>query len=119
MMIETVPTQTGPGYTDDPFKGEENTPFFLGALIAKVTGDPDGFISTVREWHILSKAIPAGLKAKTMENVPACPPLWADESQYWDTPAMAANIIKCQWPTVVVVLSGIAAKYSGILSGIV
>lgn len=101
-----MPEPAGPGYTTDPYKDEGDAPFFLGTMFAGLTGDADGFISTYREWHIMLAGIGAGLRAKTFENVPECPPLWEDEKQYWDVPAMVANVVKCQWPTVATVISG-------------
>jgi hypothetical protein len=110
MMIEEVPTKTGPGYTEDPYDspGERAEGMFVGRYIATFTGDPDGFLSTYREWHIFLAAVTTGIRTKTLENIPECPPKWVDEKQYSDTPAMVANIIKCQWPGVsmIGVLSG-------------
>ena len=113
---------TGPGYTEDPYNsdGEKVEGFFVGSLVnlaLKPLGlsDPSGFCSTYREWHIMLAAINAGLRAGTFENIPDCPPLWRDEMQYWNMPAMVANIVKCQWPTVTVVLSGILVKYAGLI----
>jgi hypothetical protein len=114
----TVTAATGRlGYDYDPYDspGERAEGFFIGKLIAKFTGEPDGFLSTTREWHILLAAIPAGLKAGTLSAVPDCPPLWQDEAQYFNTPAMIANVVKCQWPGVVTVIAGlIAANAAGI-----
>jgi len=117
MMIETAPSQTGPGYAEDPYDspGERAEGFFIGNIISKFTGESDGFCSTYREWHIFLAAVTTGLRAKTFENVPECPPLWKDERQYWDMPAMIANVIKCQWPGVVAVIGGLAGlKIAGI-----
>ena len=106
--------QTGNGYTFDTFAGEENAPFFLGTIIGKFTGNPGGFISNYREWHILLAGIVAGAKAPTLDNVPECPPLWKDKAHYFDTPAIIVNVAKCQWPTIAVVLAGFAAKAQGL-----
>ena len=97
--------QTGPGYDNDPYAGETGEDFFMGKLFW-FTGK-DGFCSTAREWHIFLAGITAGLKAKTLENVPDCPPLWVDEMQYFNTPAMIVNVIKCQWPSIVVVITSL------------
>jgi hypothetical protein len=108
----TVTAATGrPGYDYDPHDspGERAEGFFVGKLIGKFTGETDGFCSTSREWHIFLAGISAGLRAGTLEQVPECPPLWQDEMQYFNTPAMVANVVKCQWPGIVTVLGGIAA----------
>lgn len=104
---------TGPGYTEDPFKGEENAPFFLGTLIGKITGEKDGFISSYREWHIMLMGISAGMSAKTLEDFPKCPPLWADEAQYYEFPGKIANIIKCQWPSIIALAGVYGIKIAG------
>lgn len=111
-------TSTGrPGYDYDPYDspGERAEGMFIGRILGKFTGDPDGFCSTYREWHILLAGVSAGLKAGTLSQVPDCPPLWMDEMQYFNTPAMLANVLKCQWPGVVTVVGGIlAANAAGI-----
>jgi hypothetical protein len=85
--------QTGPGYTTDPFKDEGGEcDDAISRAFAKITG-PGGLWSTWRERHITIEAVKAGLKAKVLENVPDCPPLWQDECQYWGA-AMAANVAK-------------------------
>ncbi len=94
----------GPGYTFDPYADEGNQTTFFSAWISKFTGQPDGFLSSYREWHIFVNAIAAGLKAPILENVPECPPLWWDEKQYWDLPAMFANILKCNMPAILAFL---------------
>lgn len=104
----------GPGYTFDPYKDEGEAKFFLGALIGRLTGDPDGFLSTYREWHIFVAAIVAGLKAGTLNEVPSCPPLWEDETQYWGPPAMFANVLKCQWPSFLAFTTVLIAKINGV-----
>jgi len=106
--------ETGNGYDRDDFAGEENAPFFLGTWIAVITRNPGGFISNYREWHILMAAVNRGLRTKTMFNVPDCPPKWKDKQLYWDTPAMFANVVKCQWPTLSIVAAWFAAKVLGI-----
>ena len=113
-----VVTITGPGYTTDPFNTPEERAegFFVGAFVGKFTGEKDGFLSTYREWHILLAGISAGARAKTLENVPECPPLWADEMQYFNIPAMVVNVIKCQWPTITLVIMGLTAKASGVIN---
>jgi hypothetical protein len=114
----TVTAATGrPGYDYDPYDtpGERAEGMFIGKWIGKITGNPDGFCSTHREWHILLAGISAGLKAGTLSQVPDCPPLWMDEMQYFNDPAMIANVVKCQWPGVVTVIGGlIAANAAGI-----
>lgn len=107
-------TPEGNGYTIDNFAGEQDAPFFLGTWIGKVTGNPGGFISNYREWHILLAAIICGLKTPIMFNVPDCPPLWLDEQQYWDTPCMIANLVRCQYPTITVVVGGWITKILGL-----
>lgn len=119
--------QTGrPGYDYDPYDspGERAEGFFVGALFGKALSwigprigiatldDPSGFLSTYREWHISIQGLYAGFRAKTFGDVPECPPLWSDESQYFEGFAMFANVVKCQWPTVAVL---IGAKLSGIV----
>jgi len=102
-------TVTGrPGYEYDPYDspGERAEGMFIGMLIGRFTGETDGFCSTYREWHILLAGISAGFKAPTLGQVPDCPPLWQDEAQYFNTPAMVANVIKCQWPTVAALIMG-------------
>lgn len=103
-----------PGYDFDPYdtQGERAEGFFIGRVIGKFTGESDGFCSTYREWHIMLAGISAGFKAPTFGQVPDCPPLWQDESQYFNTPAMVANVIKCQWPAIVLFASG---KLSGVV----
>lgn len=103
-----------PGYNYDPYKGEESAPFFIGTFIAKFTGEKDGFISSYREWHIMLNGISDGLAAKTLDDFPKCPPLWVDEKPYYEIPGKIVNIIKCQWPTVAVIISAYAAKVGGI-----
>ena len=104
----------GNGYTFDNYASEGDAPFFLGTWIAKITGNEGGFISNYREWHILLAALWAGARAKTLENVPDCPPLWVDEEQYWNTPAMLVNVIKCQWPSVSLFLGALGTKILGL-----
>lgn len=101
-----------PGYEFDPYKGEEATPFFIGTFIARFTGEKDGFLSTYREWHIFLAGVSAGFHAPTFANVPQCPPLWTDEMQYFDTPAIVTNVIKCQWPVLAAVIMG---KLGGVI----
>ena len=105
------------GYDFDPYDSEaeraENS-FLPAALLSKLTGDPAGFCSTSREWHILLAAIPAGLKAGTLENIPECPPLWQDEAQYFTTPAMVANVLKSQWPTITAAGAALVAHIMGL-----
>jgi hypothetical protein len=97
------------GYDYDPYDspGEKVEGFFLGTIIGKLTGETDGFISTYREWHIFLQGMYAGFRAPTFGAVPECPPLWGDESQYFNSAAMVCNVIKCQWPTVVAVIGAI------------
>lgn len=115
--------QTGPGYTEDPYDspGERAEGMFVGKIINMVLkpfglDDPAGFCSTYREWHILLAGIVAGLKAGTLEQVPDCPPLWKDEMQYFNTPAMVANVLKCQWPSLVAMIGTLTAlKTAGVV----
>jgi hypothetical protein len=100
-MPETVygvPVQDRrPGYEFDPYDAPDEH-----AEIFKV-GDRviwDGLWSTYREIHISMKAIFAGLKASTLQNVPDCPPLWQDEGQYWLL-AMVANVAKIAIYTII------------------
>jgi hypothetical protein len=114
----TVTATTGrPGYDYDPYDspGERAEGMFIGKLIGKFTGEADGFCSTYREWHIFLAGISAGFKAATLGQVPDCPPLWQDEAQYFNTPAMVANVVKCQWPTAALVLAGLGAKTIGVV----
>jgi hypothetical protein len=119
-------TITGPGYTEDPYNtsGERAEGFFVGTLFGKVLGwlgkrigiptldDPSGFMSTYREWHISLAGVWAGLRAGTFADIPECPPLWQDEIQYYRGFAAFANVVKCQWPTVVVVITAITGAVS-------
>jgi hypothetical protein len=114
-MPDPVFPAARPGYDYDPYAGEDKAPFFLGTLIGKITGNPDGFISNYRELHILLAAVAKGIKVKTLGDIPDCPPLWIDEMQYWDTPCMVANVVKCQWPSVVVVAGAWFAKNADLL----
>lgn len=111
-------TVTGrPGYEYDPYDspGERAEGMFVGTFIGRFTGETDGFCSTYREWHIFLAGISAGFKAPTLGQVPDCPPLWQDEAQYFNTPAMVANVVKCQWPTVAAVIMGYGGlKVAGI-----
>jgi len=97
-----VADETGPGYTTDPYNTPEEHAegYFIGSFVAGITGNPDGFCSTSREWHIMLAGIKAGAKAGTLEQIPDCPPLWQDEMQYFNTAAMVTNVIKCQWPAI-------------------
>lgn len=118
VLKEKATPQTGrAGYDFDPYDdaGERAEGMFVGKLIGKFTGETDGFCSTYREWHIFLAGISAGLKAGTLSAVPDCPPLWQDEAQYFNTPAMIANVVKCQWPTVALVLAGLGVKVSGLV----
>lgn len=118
-----------PGYDYDPYDapGEKAEGFFVGVLFGKVLGfigrkigietldDPSGFLSTYREWHISLAGAWAGLRAGTFADIPDCPPMWIDEIQYYRGFAAFFNVLKCQWPTVAVVLAGLGAKVSGIV----
>jgi hypothetical protein len=118
MMIDEVPTETGPGYTEDPYDSPEERAegFFVGSVVGLIPILKDSsFCSTAREWHILLAAVNKGFKVKTLENIPDCPPKWTDEKQYWDSPAMIANVLKCQWPGVVAVIGGLVGlKAAGV-----
>ena len=112
-----VPVLHRPGYEFDPYRdesGEVEDGFTF--LFVKWTGK-GGLFSTWRERHIGIAGIVAGLKAGTLENVPDCPPLWADECQYFNGCAMIANVLKCQWPGIIAtVTAGIAAlKMTGVI----
>jgi hypothetical protein len=110
-------TERRPGYEYDPYDspGERAEGMFVGRWIGKITGDPDGFCSTSREWHIMWNGISDGLSAKTMDDFPKCPPLWIDEKPYYEGPGKLVNIIKCQWPTVVTLIMGYGGlKVAGI-----
>lgn len=122
-------TRRRPGYDFDDYDtpGERAEGFFVGVLFGKLLAwigrllgiatldDPSGFLSTYREWHIFIQGLYAGFRAKTFGDVPECPPLWSDESQYFEGAAMFANVVKCQWPTMALVLAGFGAKVSGIV----
>ena len=113
------PTTAGKmGYDFDPFDspGEKVEGFFIGTMIGKFTGETDGFLSTYREWHIFLQGMYAGFRAPTLGAVPECPPLWQDEAQYFQGPAMVANVIKCQWPSLAVGIGAIGlGSYTGII----
>jgi hypothetical protein len=116
--VPVTTTVTGrPGYEYDPYDspGERAEGMFIGKLIGKFTGETDGFCSTYREWHISLAGISAGFKAPTLGQVPDCPPLWKDDAHYFNTTAMVANVLKCQWPTVAAVIMGYGGlKVAGI-----
>lgn len=123
-------TVTGrPGYEYDPYDspGERAEGFFVGILFGKLLGwlgrllgiatldDPNGFMSTCREWHISWRGAYDGFRSKTFGDVPKCPPLWQDEAQYYEGFAMAFNVLKCQWPTVAALIMGYGGlKVAGI-----
>lgn len=116
-MPDTI-IQTGPGYTTDPYNAPEERAECddpISKLFAKITG-PGGLFSTWRERHISIMGAAAGWRAGTLSPVPTCPPLWQDECQYYDGCAMLANVLKCQWPTVV---AGLTAIIGLIVSGVV
>lgn len=106
--------KTGPGYTTDPYDtpGERAEGCPIGKLFPW-TG-PDGLWSTWREWHITEAGLWAGLRAGTLQDIPDCPPLWSDEMQYYRSAAAVANVLKCQWPSIVVAASAIATKIFGL-----
>jgi len=66
-----------------------------------------GLFSTWRERHIAIAGATAGWRAGTTSLDGKCPDMWADEMQYYESMWMIFNIIKCQWPSVVVVLSAL------------
>jgi hypothetical protein len=115
---QPAPAATGrPGYEYDPYDspGERAEGMFVGTLIGKFTRETDGFCSTYREWHIFLAGISAGFRSPILGQVPDCPPLWQDEAQYFNTAAMVTNVIKCQAPTVLLLLAGAGAKVAGVL----
>lgn len=123
-FVDTVQPNAAPvakgeaGYDFDPYDtpGEHAEGFFVGKLVNRFVSDPDGFCSTYREWHIMWRGAYAGFRGATLGDVPKCPPLWQDEAQYFESAAMVANVIKCQWPTVVAGIAAIAAgSYTGII----
>jgi hypothetical protein len=123
-FVDTVQPSATPvgkgeaGYDYDPYDtpGEKAEGFFVGKLVNRFVSDPDGFCSTYREWHILWRGAYAGFRGATLGDVPKCPPLWQDEAQYFESAAMVANVVKCQWPAVVVGLGSIGVgAYTGII----
>jgi len=101
--IPTKPQKPGdrPGFEYDPFLYETGENFVVSRIIAwiilRATGqvmESQGFCSTVREWHIMWKGAWAGFKSAQLGDVPDCPPLWADESQYYEGAAMVFNVGK-------------------------
>jgi hypothetical protein len=123
-FVDTVQPSAAPigageaGYDFDPYDspGERAEGFFVGKLVNRFISDPDGFCSTYREWHIMLRGMYAGFKGATLGDVPKCPPLWQDEAQYFESSAMVANVIKCQWPTVLAVIGAVTAgSYTGVI----
>jgi len=114
--VPDASVQTGPGYTEDPYEdegGECDDP--ISRLFAKVSG-PGGLFSTWRERHIGIAGATAGWRAGTTSLDGKCPPLWADEMQYYEGMWMLFNILKCQWPSLV---AGITALTGLLASGII
>lgn len=74
-------------------------------LIAKIGFGYGGPFSTWRERHIAIAGATAGWRAGTTSLDGTCPEMWQDEKQYYEGMWMIANILKCQWPSVVVFLS--------------
>lgn len=98
------------GYTFDPYKDEgAECDDIISHLFEPMTGR-GGLFSTWRERHIAIAGASAGFRAGTFSNVPDCPPLWQDEAQYFNGMAMVINVVKCQWPTILVVLGLLGAK---------
>ena len=108
-----------PGYEYDPYNspGERAEGMFIGVLVGKFTGETDGFCSTYREWHIFVQGLYAGFRAPQLGAVPECPPLWEDESQYFEGAAMIANVGKIYGTSTLATLAGavVALKGSGIV----
>ena len=114
-MADEIPTDPKPGYNFDPYKYENGeVEDGISLFFVKWTG-PGGLFSTWRERHIAIAGAWAGLRAGTFADIPECPPLWMDEIQYYRGAAMVFNVIKCQWPTVAVVIAALAAKYFGVV----
>jgi hypothetical protein len=110
-MADTPPENAVPGVNYDPYKdegGEVND--FITKIFYPISG-ANGIFSTWRERHIGLAGASNGWRAPTMGNVPACPPLWSDEAQYYDGMGMLFNVIKCQWPTVSIAIAGALVKY--------
>jgi len=104
-----------PGYEFDPYKDEGGeVEDSISQATEKYVGK-GGILSTWRERHIALAGVWAGLRAGTFSDIPECPPLWMDEIQYYHTAAMVFNVLKCQWPTVAVVIAALGAKYFGIV----
>ena len=98
-----------PGYDFDPYDSpaEHAEGFFIGKIIGKITGEADGFCSTYREWHIFVAGISAGFRAPQIGAIPSCPPLWAEEAQYYDAAAMVTNVAKIYGSSAIATLGGV------------
>ena len=109
--------QTGPGFTEDPYKDEHaECDDFISKIFEPYTGK-GGLFSTWRERHIAISGIWAGLKAAQFADIPDCPPLWSDEIQYYRGAAMISNVIKIYGTSAGATLVGVIGglKATGIL----
>lgn len=117
--MATETPHTGPGYTEDPYDSPSERAEcddLITKLISKIGFGPGGPFSTWRERHIGIAGASAGWRAGTTSLEGKCPPLWVDEMQYYEGMWMIANLIKCQWPSVVAVCT---ALIGAIASGVV
>jgi hypothetical protein len=107
---------TGAGYTTDPYDLPEEK-----AELIQIGGKIlyDGPFSTWREIHIGIRGAYAGLRCKTFEDLPKCPPLWEDEGQYYEGVAAIFYDLKRGGQsavlTAITLLAGGYAKLKGIL----
>lgn len=47
-----------------------------------------------RNFRVAIRAAFAGVKTGSLTNIPSCPEYWADIEEWWDGPAMVANVAK-------------------------
>ncbi len=82
-IVESPVRESNP---DDPYDSESERAegMFVGKLVAKLTGEPDGFCSTYREWHIFCRGISNGFKTQLTDKFTDCPEMWNDEAQYYE-----------------------------------
>jgi hypothetical protein len=68
------------GYEYDPYSTREER----AEILHVGSWTYDGQFSNYREIHIGIAGAYAGLRTKTFEDLPKCPPLWGDEAQYYE-----------------------------------
>jgi hypothetical protein len=106
-MADVPTAESKPGYNFDPYAGEgAEADDVISKLFEPISGK-GGLFSTWRERHIAIAGASAGYRAGVFSNVPACPPLWADEAQYFDGMAMITNVAKTNIPGIIGTAGGI------------